>query len=159
MVNHILFVCHGNICRSPMAEYIMKDLVRKRGVEDDFVIESCAVSSEEIGHDIYPPARRELERHGIPCGHRSARRMSTYDYRRFDVIAVMDRSNLYLAEPFVGEDPDHKVHLIRSFAGESGDVPDPWYTGDFSETFDILERSCNALLDRLISKKGECARL
>ncbi len=150
MVVNILFVCHGNICRSPMAEFVMKDLVSKRGLSGDFRIESCATSSEELGNDVYPPAKAELQRRGTPFSRRSARQMKSSDYGRFDYIVAMDRQNLRNMERFVDGDPQRKVSLMMSHAGESRDVADPWYTGDFSRTFDDLERACSALLDEIL---------
>ena len=142
----ILFVCHGNICRSPMAEFVMKDLVRRKGLEDSYLIESCATSSEELGHDMYPPAKDELDRRGVPYGRRSARRMTRDDYGRFDMIVAMDRQNLRNLLPFVGEDPERKVSLMLSHAGEDRSVADPWYTGDFSATYRDVLRGCEGIL-------------
>ena len=118
----ILFVCHGNICRSPMAEFIMKDAVRRRGLSDDFRIESCATSSEELGHDMYPPAKAELDRRGVPYDRRTARRMTSADYGNFDMIVAMDRWNLRNMRQFVGDDPDGTVTLMMSHAGEDREV-------------------------------------
>ena len=142
----ILFVCHGNICRSPMAEFVMKDLVRRKGLEDSYLIESCATSSEELGHDMYPPAKDELDRRGVPYERRSARRMTRDDYGRFDMIVAMDRQNLRNLLPFVGEDPERKVSLMLSHAGEDRGVADPWYTGDFSATYRDVLRGCEGIL-------------
>ncbi len=150
MVVSILFVCHGNICRSPMAEFIMKDLVSRRGLSADFRIESCATSTEELGNDIYPPAKEELRRRGIPFSHRRARQMTRSDYGAYDYIIAMDRQNLRNLERFVDGDPERKVTLMMSHAGEQQGVADPWYTGDFSQTFDDLERACTALLDEIV---------
>ncbi len=142
----ILFVCHGNICRSPMAEFVMKDLVSKRGLSDSYLIESCATSSEELGHDMYPPAKRELDARGVPYARRSARRMTPSDYDRFDMIVAMDRQNLRNMRPFVGDDPEGKVSLMMSHAGEDRGVDDPWYTGDFERTYRDLLRACEGIL-------------
>lgn len=148
----ILFVCHGNICRSPMAEFIMKDLVAERGLSADFRIESCATSTEELGNDVYPPAKDELRRRGIPFEHRCARQMKSTDYERFDYIVAMDYQNLRNMERFVNGDPDGKVSLMMSHVGETQGVADPWYTGGFSRTFDDLERVCKALLEEILSR-------
>lgn len=148
----ILFVCHGNICRSPMAEFIMKDLVAERGLSADFRIESCATSTEELGNDVYPPAKDELRRRGIPFEHRCARQMKLTDYGRFDYIVAMDYQNLRNMERFVNGDPDGKVSLMMSHVGETQGVADPWYTGGFSRTFDDLERACKALLEEILSR-------
>lgn len=152
MKTGILFVCHGNICRSPMAEFIMKDLVDKRGLSSDFHIESCATSTEELGNDVYPPAKEELRRRGIRFEHRCARQMKSSDYGNFDYIIAMDNQNIRNMGRFVNGDPDHKVSLMMSHVGESQGVADPWYTGDFSRTFDDLERACSALLDEILAR-------
>ena len=142
----ILFVCHGNICRSPMAEFVMKDLVRRKGLQDSYRIESCATSSEELGNDMYPPAKAELDRRGVPYTRRAARRMTSADYARFDLIVAMDSQNLRNMRPFVGNDPDGKVSLLLSHAGEDRGVADPWYTGDFSATYRDVLRGCEGVL-------------
>ncbi|MCR5351811.1 MAG: low molecular weight phosphotyrosine protein phosphatase [Bacteroidales bacterium] len=142
----ILFVCHGNICRSPMAEYILKALVRSRGLEDRYHIESAAVSMEELGNPIYPPARRCLTQHGIPFDVRRARQITRADYARFDRIICMDASNLRLLRHIIPEDPQGKVHLMMSYTGRGRDVADPWYTGDFETTFQDLLSACEAML-------------
>ena len=145
---NILFVCHGNICRSPMAEFILKDLVRTRGLEGRFRIASAAVSAEELGNPIYPPARRCLSRHGIPFDpDKRARRVVPEDYGRFDRIICMDASNLRLIRRIIPDDPQGKIRLMMSYAGVSRDVADPWYTGDFEETFRDILTGCEAMLD------------
>ncbi len=154
MVCRILFVCHGNICRSPMAEFVMKDLVKRGGLQDRFEIASCATSTEELGNDVYPPAKRELERRGIPFSPRRARQMEKEDYGHYDIIAVMDSQNLRNIRPFAGDDPDRKVRLLLSFCGEDRGVADPWYTGDFSKTYDDILRGCGALLDALLRDRS-----
>ena len=143
----ILFVCHGNICRSPMAEFIMKDLVARRGMEKEIYIESCATSTEELGCDMYPPAKRELDRRGVRYTRRSARQMTAADYGRFDMIIAMDRWNIRNMQRFVGSDPEGKASLMMSHAGEDRDVDDPWYSGDFAKTFDDLSKACGCILD------------
>ena len=139
----ILFLCHGNICRSPMAEFIFKDLVRKNGLDDQFYIESAAVSTEEIGNSIYPPAKRCLNAHGIPFDKgKTARQITRADYDRFDLIIYMDRMNLRWLKWIIPDDPQNKIKLMMSFTGHDRDVADPWYTGDFETTYrDILEAS------------------
>ena len=147
MKKRILFVCHGNICRSPMAEFILKALVKARGLSDDYYIESAAVSTEEIGNGIYPPARRCLSQHGVwfdPS--KTARQVTSSDYDRFDRIIVMDASNLRLIKRIIPSDPDGKIHLMMSYTGVGRDVADPWYTGDFEETFQDLLEACQAML-------------
>ena len=137
----ILFVCHGNICRSPMAEFVMKDLVAKAGVAADFEIASAAVSREEIGNPVYPPARRELARHGIRCDGHAARQVTMADYRKYDRIYYMDRSNARWLERMLPHDPEKIRPLL------SHDVADPWYTGDFTETWNDVLEGCQAILE------------
>ena len=145
----ILFVCHGNICRSPMAEFVMKDLVKKAGQEDRFVIESAATSTEEIGNGVYPPARRKLAEHGIGCQGKTARQMTRSDYGRFDLLVGMDAWKIRNMRNICGGDPDEKIKMLMDFTRRPGDVADPWYTGDFESTWrDVLE-GCQALLDKL----------
>jgi len=145
----ILFICHGNICRSPMAEFVMKDLVKKAGLEDQFEIASAAVSREELGNPVYPPARKIMAAHGIRCDGKTARQMSASDYSRYDHLICMDRSNLYLLERIIGNDPDNKVSLLLDHAGIYRDVADPWYTGDFEATWNDVMAGCTALLEKL----------
>lgn len=143
----ILFVCHGNICRSPMAEFILKALVRARGMEDRYYIESAAVSAEEIGNPIYPPARRCLSQHGVPfdAGKR-ARQITRADYSRFDRIVCVDSSNLRLIRRIIPDDPDGKIHLLMAYTGTGRDVADPWYTGDFEEAFQDILEGCEGMM-------------
>ncbi len=143
----VLFVCHGNICRSPMAEFILKALVKARGLEDRFHIESAAVSTEEIGNPIYPPAKRCLQQHGVWFSpEKRARQVTKADYDRFDRIICMDASNLRLIRRIIPSDPEGKIHLMMSYTGVGRDVADPWYTGDFEETFQDLLVACEAML-------------
>lgn len=147
MKRRILFVCHGNICRSPMAEFILKALVKSRGLEEDYYIESAAVSTEEIGNPIYPPAKRCLSQHGVWFDPRkTARQITQADYERFDRIIVMDASNLRWIRRIIPEDPLGKIHLMMSYTGVGRDVADPWYTGDFEQTFQDLLEACEAML-------------
>ena len=143
----ILFVCHGNICRSPMAEFVMKDLVEKAGLEARFYIESAAVSAEELGNPVYPPARRELAAHGISCDGKTARQMSRADYDRFDLLVCMDTSNLRRMERICGGDPKGKLSRLLDHTDHPGDVADPWYTGDFTATWQDVWSGCTALLE------------
>ena len=143
---HILFVCHGNICRSPMAEFIMKDLIRKAGCEKAITVDSVAATTEEIGNDMYPPAKRMLTKKGIPFSPRRARLITKEDYERADYIVCMDEENLYDLSRLTRGDPEKKVSLLLSWAGRRGEVADPWYTGDFEETYDDLVEGCRALL-------------
>ena len=149
MTKNILFVCHGNICRSPMAEFVMKDLVERAGRSHEFHIESAATSTEEIGNEVYPPARRKLAEHGIGCKGKTARQMTRRDYDRFDLIIGMDAWNLRNMQRICGGDPDGKIHLLLDYTDHPRDVADPWYTGDFEATWrDVLE-GCQQLLATL----------
>lgn len=153
--HRILFVCHGNICRSPMAEFIMKAMVHERGLDDRFHIESAAVSTEEIGNGIYPPARSCLSFHGIPFDRsRTAWQIRRSDYDRFDLIICMDRSNLRWMKYIIPNDPENKIHLMMSFAAGTGaaDVADPWYTDDFETTYRDLTLGCSGLLKLLLEE-------
>lgn len=152
MMVKILFVCHGNICRSPMAEFVMKDLVRKAGLESGFHIESAATSTEEIGNPVYPPVRRKLAEHGISCAGKAARQLTEDDYARYDLLIGMDQANLRNMRRICGGDFDGKLHLLMEFAGSPGEVADPWYTGDFEATWrDVLE-GCEGMLEYIRNK-------
>ena len=142
----ILFVCHGNICRSPMAEFVMKDLVCKAGLEDKIYIESAATSTEEIGNEVYPPARRKLAEHGISCKGKTARQMTRGDYDRFDLIVGMDGWNLRNMERICGGDQEGKIHLLMDYTDRPGEVADPWYTGNFDATWRDVAEGCEGLL-------------
>ena len=146
----ILFVCHGNICRSPMAEYVMRDLVKKAGLEDQFQIASAATSREEIGNPVYPPARRKLAEHGISCGGHAARQLRIADYGEYDLLVGMDQANLRNMRRICGGDPDGKLHLLLEYAGRPGqEVADPWYTGDFEATWRDVLAGCQGLLEEI----------
>ena len=146
----ILFVCHGNICRSPMAEYVMKDLVRRAGLEAQFEIASAATSTEEIGNPVYPPARQKLAEHGIGCSGHAARQLTRQDYETFDVLIGMDSANLRNMRRICGGDPEKKIHLLLDYANRPGqEVADPWYTGDFSKTWEDVLQGCQGLLAAL----------
>jgi len=148
MKKKILFVCHGNICRSPMAEFVMKDLVRKAGREDEFEIASAATSTEEIGNEVYPPARRKLAEHGIGCKGKTARQMTRQDYAHYDLLIGMDSWNIRNMLRICGSDPEGKIQMLMDYTQRPGDVADPWYTGDFEATWrDVLE-GCQCLLAR-----------
>ena len=145
----ILFVCHGNICRSPMAEFVMKALVNKKGLADQFEIASAATSTEEIGNPVYPPAKIKLKEHGISCEGKTARQMTKADYAYYDYIIAMDRFNLRNMTRFAGNDPDNKVSLLMDFTSRPGDVADPWYTGDFDTTWEDVYEGCVGILKKL----------
>ena len=145
----ITFLCHGNICRSPMAEYVMKALAAREGRDGDFLITSAAVSYEEEGNPMYPPARRTLEAHGIPFGPHRAHRITPGEAAAADMILVMDRSNLRLLSRIVPAACMQKASLLLSCAGQDRDVADPWYTGDFEQTYRDVLAGCEALLREL----------
>jgi len=145
----ILFVCHGNICRSPMAEFVMKDLVRKEKLEWRYEIASAATSSEELGNPVYPPARRKMVEHGISCAGKTARRLTPSDYEDYDLLIGMDRMNLRNMQRLYGGDPQGKIHLLLDYTDRPGEVADPWYTGDFEETWQDVCAGCRGLLDKL----------
>ena len=145
----ILFVCHGNICRSPMAEFVMKDLVKKAGREDEFYIESAATSTEELGNPVHYGTRSILARHGISCDGKYARQMTRADYAKFDLLIAMDDRNLRNMERFTGGDPDGKVSMLMDYTDRPGEVADPWYTGDFQATWDDVYDGCCGLLEEL----------
>lgn len=149
----IMFVCHGNICRSPMAEFIMKKLVNEQGQQDDFLILSSATSTEEIwngiGNPVYPPAKSELKRHGISCDGKRAVQLRSDDYEKYDLFIGMDSANIRNMTRILKGDPDNKIRKLMDYTDRSGDVADPWYTRDFSITYrDILE-GCTSLLKAL----------
>ena len=150
----IMFVCHGNICRSTMAEFVMKNLVRKAGLADKFIINSSATSREEIGSDIHYGTKAKLRGMGIPYTKRRAIQMTKADYDMYDYIIVMDNNNLYNLKYIIGEDTEHKVYKMMSFVGENRDVKDPWYTGNFDETYLDINKGCRALLEQLKDSKS-----
>ena len=145
----ILFICHGNICRSPMAEFVMKDLVKKAGLEGQFHIESAATSTEEIGNPVYPPARRKLAEHGIDCTGKTARQLKNSDYDQYDLLIGMDRANLRNMHRICGDDFAGKLRLLMDYTGHPSDVADPWYTDDFETTWRDVLAGCQGLLKYL----------
>ena len=153
MKTRILFVCHGNICRSPMAEFIMKYLVAQAGHSKDFIISSAATTTEELGNDIYPNAKAELKRHGIPFEHRRTRQIKSSDYNDWDYIIAMDQENLDDILYVFGRDSDKKVRLLMSFIGEdeTRSVSDPWYTRNFFKAYKDIYRGCEALLAHILN--------
>ena len=147
----ILFICHGNICRSPMAEFVLKDMVRRRGLADRFEIASAATSREEIGNPVYPPARRKLAENGIACRGHQARQMTRGDYDRYDRLIGMDRQNLRSMSRILGGDPLGKLSLLLDYTGRRGEeVADPWYTGNFDDTWRDVTEGCAGLLTEVL---------
>ena len=145
----LLFVCHGNICRSPMAEFVMRDLASRSGMSARFHIESAATSAEELGNPVYPPARRKLREHGIDCAGKTARRLRQEDYDEYDLLIGMDKANIRNITRMCGGDPEGKIRLLMSYTGAEREVADPWYTGDFEATWRDVSAGCAALLDSL----------
>lgn len=153
----VLFICHGNICRSPMAEFILKDMVEKRGISDRFQIASAATSTEEIwngiGEPVYSPARRELEKHGISCKGKRAVQVTKQDYRTYDYLICMDANNVRNLMRIVRNDPKHKISLLLDYTPRKGaSIADPWYTGEFEITYRDIVEGCTGLLDYLEEK-------
>ena len=146
----VLFICHGNICRSPMAEFVMKDLVAKAGLSDKFEIASAATSAEEIGNPVYPPARAELARHGIPCERRGARQLTRRDYEDYDLLICMDSMNVRNALRILGSDPEGKLHKLKEYLGSADDVADPWYNDRFDIAHAEIDAGCRALLEQIL---------
>ena len=145
----ILFVCHGNICRSPKCEFILKDMIRQKGLQDEFYIESCATSTEEIGRSLHPGAKRKLYEMGIPNERRRARQLTREDYDAFDYLICMDEWNVRNIMRIIRRDPENKVHMLLEYAGERREIADPWYTGNFDETYEDLIRGCTGFLQYL----------
>ena len=146
----ILFICHGNICRSTMAEMVFKDMVRKEHLEDLFLIDSMATSREELGNPVHPGTRRKLAQVGIPCSDHRATQITKKDYDRFDYLIVMDHNNIRNLMRIIGEDPERKVSMLLDYAGREGEsIADPWYTGNFDLTYDDVYAGCKGLLDYL----------
>ena len=142
----VLFICHGNICRSTMAEFYMKNIVNKAGLRDSIYIESAATSREEIGNDTHYGTKQKLDEMDIPYTRRKARQVTMDDYRNFDYLIIMDENNARNLRLMI-DDVDHKVYKAMTFVGENRDVKDPWYTGNCDETYDDISRSCDALLE------------
>lgn len=152
----IMFVCHGNICRSPMAEFVFKDLICKKGLNDKFTVASSATSTEEIwngvGNPVYPPAKRILNSHGISCEGKRAVQLKKADYDNFDYFIGMDGANIRNMNRILGGDPAGKIYKLLTFAGRSDDVADPWYTGDFETTYKDVLTGCEGLLQSVLNK-------
>ncbi|HEX3021621.1 MAG TPA: low molecular weight protein-tyrosine-phosphatase [Lachnospiraceae bacterium] len=146
----LLFVCLGNICRSPMAEFVMKDIVRQRGLEDMFLIASAATSTEEIGNPVHPGTRGKLREYGISTEGKYAVQLSRKDYERYDYLIGMEQRNVTNMLRILGNDPKRKVHRLLNFSSNPRDIADPWYTGDFDRTYEDVLEGCNALLEFLL---------
>ncbi len=148
----VMFVCHGNICRSPMAEFIFKNMLRERGLAERYIVNSCATSTEEIGNSIYPPAQAELRRRGIPFdGHRAVQ-LKASDYDKYDLLIGMDSMNIRNINRIIGSDSGGKVHKLLDFTPRGGSVDDPWYTDRFDVAFDDISEGCRGLIDFLENK-------
>ena len=148
----IIFVCLGNICRSPMAEFVMKDIVEKAGLSHEFEIASAATSTYEIGNPVYPPARQKLAEHGIDCKGKTARQITKKDYDYYDYIVAMDQCNIRNLKNMLSNDPQGKISLLMDYTSRPADVADPWYTGDFQATWDDVSEGCKALLTFILKK-------
>ena len=149
----VLFICHGNICRSPMAEFVMKDLVAKAGLSSRFHIESAATSAEEIGNSVYPPARRKLAEHKIDCTGKTARQLRRSDYAQWDYLVGMDEANRRNITRMCGGDPEGKITLLLDHTPRPREVADPWYTGDFDATYRDVTEGCKKILDEYLNDK------
>lgn len=152
-MTRILFVCLGNICRSPMAEFIFKDLAAKAGREAEFEAASAGTSSEEYGNPVYPPARRKLAEHGIACAGKTARQLTRADYDRYDLLIGMESRHLAAMRRICGGDPAGKMHRLLDYTARPADIADPWYTGDFDAAWNDIESGCRALLGQLTARR------
>lgn len=153
-MKRIMFVCHGNICRSPMAEFIFKDMLKKKGIEKDFYVASSATSSEEIwgsvGNPVYPPARAELAKHGIRCDGKRAVRLTASDYEKYDFFVGMDSANIRNMHIILGGDPDGKIRKLMDYTPRSGDVADPWYSDRFDIAYRDIYEGCEGMLEAIL---------
>ncbi len=153
-MKRIMFVCHGNICRSPMAEFVFKEIVAQNGMSDCFDICSRATSREEIwgnrGNPVYPPAAAELARHGLSCDGKYAQQVVSSDYERYDLFVLMDENNMRNIRCIFRDDPEQKICKLMDFTDRPGNVADPWYTGDFSKAFVDISEGCHCLFEKLI---------
>ena len=145
----ILFVCHGNICRSPMAEFLMRELVKEKGLENEFYIASAATSTEELGSPVYPPVRKILQARGIDCDAKRAVQVRASDYDKYDYIVCMDRNNLRNIKYIIPDDPEEKISLLMAYTGDARDVADPWCTRDFEAAERDINAGCEALLKEI----------
>ncbi len=155
-MTRIMFVCHGNICRSPMAEFVLKKMVAEQGLADQFVIASSATSTEEIwgavGNPVYPPAKAELAKHGITCEGKRAVQLTRADYDKYDLFVGMDSANIRNMHRILGGDPQGKIHKLMDYTPKGGDVADPWYTRRFDVTYTDVKAGCEGLLNELLKK-------
>ena len=149
----ILFVCHGNICRSPMAEFVMKDMVEKQGIAEDFYIASAATSTEEIGNGVHYGTRKKLAEFGISTDGKRAVQLKKNDYDKYDYIIGMDSWNMRNMKRMLPEDKDNKLHLLLDFSANPRDIADPWYTGDFDTTYDDILEGCTALMNKILKER------
>lgn len=145
----VLFVCHGNICRSPMSQYVLQDMVSRRHISDEFYIDSAATSREEIGNGVHYGTRGKLREEGIPCGNHKARQMTKRDYEDFDYLIGMDNANLRNMKRILGGDPDGKIYRLLDFTDRPGEIADPWYTGNFDDTYEDVKTGCEGFLKAL----------
>lgn len=146
----ILFVCHGNICRSPMAEMVFKDMLRKKGLDHKVQVGSMATSTEEIGSDVHPGTKAILSREGIACEKRKAVQITRCDYENSNYIICMDKANIRNLERLIGKDTDAKVSLLLDYTDSPGEIADPWYTGDFNATYNDVLKGCAGLLKHIL---------
>ncbi len=147
----VLFICHGNICRSPMAQYVLQNMVEERGIADSFYIDSAATSTEEIGNGVHYGTRRKLAEVGIPCGNHKAIQLTKRDYEKYDYLIGMDSANIRNINRIVGDDSENKVYKLLEFANLQRDIADPWYTGNFDQTYEDIVAGCECLLEVLVS--------
>lgn len=151
----IMFVCHGNICRSPMAEFIFRDMLRRNGLSGEVSVSSCATSSEEIwggkGNPVYPPAKSELAKHGIDCTGKFAVQATRSDYPLYDLFVCMDKNNLRNLQRIFGSDPDGKIRKLMDYTDKGGDVADPWYSGRFDVAYRDIYDGCEAMIQRILN--------
>lgn len=152
MKKRVLFICHGNICRSPMAEFVMKDLIHKKGLSGQIEVSSCATSREELGHDTHRGTKQKLTQMGIPFQPRRAVQLKEDDYNEYHYLIPMDQNNLRNIKKIIPADPENKINLLLSFAGEGRDIADPWYTGNFDKTYDDILAGCKALLEHIMKE-------
>lgn len=148
----VMFVCHGNICRSPMAEFILKDIIKKRGLEDKFIISSSATSTEEIGNPVHPGTRKKLSSFNINTSGKKAVQITKSDYEKYDYIFLMDNNNIRNIKRIIDSDPDNKICRFLDITNNPRDIADPWYTGNFDETYNDILEGCTAFIEKLESE-------